>query len=160
VVNTTKKQQLSDEYKPIALGFHFLSNTIYMTFTIEQIKAAHSKVKSGADFPRYIRDLIQLGVTGYATYVADGHTVYSGEGDFHISSEPKYAALNIAEHSDKEQFIKDLRNHQQGNTDYPTFCSDCAASGVEKWEVHMGRMICAYYDREGNELLIEHIPSP
>lgn len=31
-------------------------------FTIEQIKEAHSKVKSGADFPNYIQDLIILGV--------------------------------------------------------------------------------------------------
>ncbi|MGB4398918.1 MAG: DUF1398 family protein [Daejeonella sp.] len=34
-------------------------------FTAEQIKAAHSKVKSGADFPAYIQDIKALGVTGY-----------------------------------------------------------------------------------------------
>lgn len=34
-------------------------------FTTEQIHAAHSKVKSGADFPNYIRDLKQLGVVYY-----------------------------------------------------------------------------------------------
>ncbi len=33
-------------------------------FTIEQIKEAHAKVKSGADFPNYIHDLIILGVKG------------------------------------------------------------------------------------------------
>lgn len=27
-------------------------------FTLDQIKAAHNKVKSGADFPAYIQDLI------------------------------------------------------------------------------------------------------
>ncbi len=26
-------------------------------FTVEQIKTAHSKVKSGADFPAYIQDI-------------------------------------------------------------------------------------------------------
>ncbi len=26
-------------------------------FTVEQIKAAHSKVKSGADFPSYIKEI-------------------------------------------------------------------------------------------------------
>ena len=29
-------------------------------FTIAQIKEAHDKVKSGADFPKYIQDLINL----------------------------------------------------------------------------------------------------
>ena len=32
-------------------------------FTIQQIKDAHSKVKSGADFPKYMQDIIALGVT-------------------------------------------------------------------------------------------------
>lgn len=32
-------------------------------FTVEQIKTAHSKVKSGADFPAYIQDIKKLGVT-------------------------------------------------------------------------------------------------
>jgi uncharacterized protein YbcV (DUF1398 family) len=41
-------------------------------FTIEQIKIAHTKVRSGADFPNYIQDLINLGITSYETYVADG----------------------------------------------------------------------------------------
>jgi hypothetical protein len=35
-------------------------------FTIEQIKQAHVKVKSGADFPAYIKYLKQLGVRYYA----------------------------------------------------------------------------------------------
>ncbi len=42
-------------------------------FTLEQIKSAHSKVKSGADFPNYIQDLINLGIKSYHTYVSDGH---------------------------------------------------------------------------------------
>ena len=31
-------------------------------FTIQQIKEAHSKVKSGSDFPKYVQDIIALGV--------------------------------------------------------------------------------------------------
>ena len=30
-------------------------------FTIEQIETAHSKMKSGAEFPSYINDIKQLG---------------------------------------------------------------------------------------------------
>lgn len=127
-------------------------------FTLDQIKAAHSKVMSGADFPNYVQDLIQLGVTFYETYVSDGHTDYLGTNGYKTSSDPKYSELIIAEQCDVEQFRLDLKAHQQGKTDYATFCNDCAKSGVEKWTVRMDKMTCTYYDKSGNELLEEVIP--
>ncbi len=129
-----------------------------MSFTIDQIKAAHSKVKSGADFPAYVQDLIKLGVAAYETFVHDGHALYFGKDDFTAISEAKYPEITVAESSDKEQFISDLKNHQSGGTDYMTFCSDCAKSGVEKWVVNTGKMTCTYYDKAGNNLLVEQIP--
>lgn len=42
-------------------------------FTLDQIREAHAKVKSGADFPHYIQDLIVLGVQKYDIFVHDGH---------------------------------------------------------------------------------------
>lgn len=128
-------------------------------FTIEQIKAAHSKVKTGADFPNYIQDLIQLGVTSYDTFVTDGHTDYFGKAEYKASSPAKYDWLTIAEESNTEQFKTDLKAHQQGKTDYMTFCSDAAKSGVEKWIVCMDKMTCTYYDNAENEMLTEMIPS-
>jgi len=127
-------------------------------FTLDQIKAAHAKVKSGADFSNYVQDLIKLGVTFYETYVSDGHTDYLGMNDYKTSSAPKYSQLIIGERSDVEQFRLDLKAHQQGKTDYATFCNDCAKSGVEKWTVRMDKMTCAYYDKAGNKLLVEAIP--
>jgi uncharacterized protein YbcV (DUF1398 family) len=127
-------------------------------FTVEQIKSAHSKVKSGADFPTYIQDIKILGVTSYETYVTDGHTNYYGANDYKASSSAKYEALTIAQTSNIEQFKADIKAHQQGKTDYPTFCSDCGKSGIEKWTVCMEKMTCTYYDLAGNEILVEHIP--
>jgi len=129
-------------------------------FTIEQIKTAHSKVKSGADFPNYVQDLLKLGVIYYETYVADGHTDYFGQQDFKISSEEKYDKLIIADNSNLSQFQTDIKAHQQGKTNYPTFCADCAKSGIEKWTVDMAIMTCSYYDKAGNEMLVEIIPQP
>ena len=128
-------------------------------FTIDQIKAAHLKVKSGSDFPAYIRDLKQLGVISYETLVKDGQTIYAGSNHFQATAQPKYALLHIAEEADSNQFISDLKAHQQGKTDYPTFCADCAKSGVEKWAVSLEKMTCTYYDKKGNELIKEQIPS-
>ena len=127
-------------------------------FTTEQIKAAHSKVKSGADFPAYIQDIKKLGVTFYETFVTDGHTDYYGANDYKTSSVAKYDTLTIAQVSNIEQFKTDIKAHQQGKTDYPTFCNDCAKSGIEKWAVCMDKMTCTYYDKAGNELLAEQIP--
>jgi uncharacterized protein YbcV (DUF1398 family) len=128
-------------------------------FTLEQIKDAHSKVKSGADFPAYIKEIKQLGVTNYETFVADGHTDFFGANDYKTSSMAKYDALTIATTSQAEQFKSDLIAHQQGKTNFLTFCNDCAKSGVEKWAVCMNKMTCTYYDKAGNKLLVEIVPT-
>ena len=119
---------------------------------------AYAKVKSGADFPTYVQNLIKLGVTRYETYVADGQTHYIGKNKVTVQSKPKYDTLAVADTSDKIQFVNDLRNHQKGNTNYPTFCSDCAKSGIVKWVVNTETMTCTYYDKLGTEMLIENIP--
>ena len=128
-------------------------------FTIHQIKTAHSKVKTGADFPNYIHDLIALGVMSYETFVFDNHTDYYGKDNFMASSDGSQETLEINGTSNIEQFKSDLKAHQQGKTDYPTFRSDCAKSGIEKWIVVMDAMTCTYYDTAGNEVLVEKIPS-
>ena len=129
-------------------------------FTIEQIEQAHANVKSGADFPAYIQKIKKLGVTGFETWVKDSHTDYLGENNFSISSKPKYAELTISPISDKENFITRLKEHQQGKTDYFAFCNDCAKTGIEKWVVSLSKMTCVYYDKSGNEILVEQIPQP
>lgn len=126
-------------------------------FTIEQIKIAHSKVKSGADFPEYIQNLKKLGVTYYETFVSDGHTDYYGTNEYKTSSPAQYGLLKIEDVPNIDQFKIDIKSHQQGKTDYLTFCKDCAKAGLEKWAVSMGKMTCTYYDKAGNELLVEQI---
>ena len=128
-------------------------------FTIQQIHEAHSKVKSGADFPKYMQDIIALGVTSFETFVFDNHTNYYGKDNFQTSSEGFLEALTIADESNIEQFKADLKAHQQGKTDYMTFLNDCAKSGVEKWIVVMDKMTCSYYDKSGNEMVVETIPT-
>jgi len=126
-------------------------------FTISQIKEAHSKVKSGADFPKYIQELKQLGINQYEAFVTDGHINYYGKDNYTVSSEANYNSLPI-NNSYQEQFLLDLKAHQQGKTNYATFCSDCAKNGVEKWIVDISKMTCTYYDMAGNNVLVENIP--
>ena len=127
-------------------------------FTVEQIKAAHSKVKSGADFPAYIKEIKSLGVTHYETYVTDGHIDYHGANGYTAKVPAKYEPLAIVVMPESEKFKTELLAHQQGKTDYITFIKMCAEKGIKKWEICMDAMTCTYYDNAGNEILIEQIP--
>lgn len=127
-------------------------------FTIEEIKAAHAKVKSGADFPEYIKQLKKLGVTSYTTYVSDGRTLFDGTDDNHITSAAKYPVMSISSETNAGEFKEKLKAHQIGQTDYLTFCNNCATNGVEKWVVNTIDMTCIYYNTADNEVLTEQIP--
>lgn len=127
-------------------------------FSVEQIKAAHSKVKSGADFPAYIKEIKALGVTHYEAYVSDGHIDYHGANNYTAKVPEKYDPLPIAGATNPETFKAQLLAHQQGKTDYLTFLKMCAETGIEKWEICMDKMTCTYFDKAGNEILVEKIP--
>lgn len=129
-----------------------------MKFTLENITAAHQKVKSGADFPQYIQDLKSLGVSHYTTYVSDGNTRYFNTEQQSVHTGSKYDTLIISEKTNLDQFSTRLKLHQQGGTDYMTFCKDCAENGVEGWKIDMEAMTCTYFDKEQNEVLVEQIP--
>lgn len=129
-------------------------------FTIEQIKQAHSKVKSGADFPAYVQDMKLLGVTSYEHYVGDGHIEYKGKDGFSISADAKWQPMQIEPEGNVEGLKHALKIHQQGQTDYLTFCKQSAEAGVNVWIVDMVKMTCIYYDKAGNEMVVETIPEP
>ena len=129
-------------------------------FTLEAIKAAHAKVKSGADFPKYIQELKTLGLKNYSVYVNDGHTDYESLDSETINAPAKYAELSIAQQTNADHFKQQLKVHQQGGTDYLTFCKDCADAGIEKWVVDLPTMTCTYYDTAGESILVENIPQP
>ena len=127
-------------------------------FTIAQIKEAHSKVKSGADFPIYIQDLIALGVQGYDIFVNDGHEEYFGADNYRVSATKTYDTIVISPLANKERFIEFLVMHQDGQTDYLTFCNHAAQCGIAKWSVNIIEMTCTYFDQSSSAILIEKIP--
>ncbi len=128
-------------------------------FTLDQIKAVHAQVKSGADFPQYVQHMKQLGIVAYDLYVADGHARYVGFEQV-LESEPAYPPLAVAATGSQPALAQALTQHQQGHTDYPTFCRQAAAAGVEKWTTRTVELSCTYYDRQGQILVVEAIPLP
>lgn len=129
-----------------------------MEFTIEDISAADQKVKSGADFPQYIQAIKSLGVSHYTTYVSDGNTSYFSRDHQSVHTGSKYDPLIISEKTNLDNFKSKLKLHQQGDTDYYTFCNDCAENGVEGWNMNLDTMTCTYFDSGKHEILVEQIP--
>jgi uncharacterized protein YbcV (DUF1398 family) len=127
-------------------------------FTLEQIKQAHDKVQTGADFAIYIQNLIDLGVEGYDTIVSDGRVAYFGSNSYSVSTDKKYDKIKIAANANKERFIEFLVMHQDGQTDYFTFCQQAAQSGIASWRIAIIEMTCTYFDASGNAIVIEKIP--
>lgn len=122
------------------------------------MKAAHAKVKSGADFPAYVKEIKQLGLVHYDFMVKDGRTVYHGANGFQVSGEPLYAEKAISAAPSTTALRQIIADTQQGKSDFPTFCSQAAAAGVEKWVVDTQAMLCNYYDLAGNSMVAEPIP--
>lgn len=69
-------------------------------FTSDQIALAHSRVKSGADLPRHVQDLIAHGGPCNTNWLTDGHTDYEGQGQ-QLSIVPKCADQTIADIGDQ-----------------------------------------------------------
>ena len=127
-------------------------------FTLAQIESAHSDVESGKNFPAFAKTIKELGVQTFETFVEDGSSIYKGNDGYEVSGVQQYAPLLIYGIVNPEKFIADLRNHQQGNTDFFQFCKDCADSGIFKWIVNLNAKTCTYYDGEGNNIFEEKIP--
>jgi len=127
-------------------------------FTVQQMKAAHAKVKSGADFPKYVQEIKSLGLAYYEYLVTNGTTVYHGENGYEVKSDPIYENTTIANPASAEKLRNYIQAHQQGLTDFLTICRQAAEAGVEKWVVDTQKMMCTYYDLAGNEMMAEPIP--
>jgi hypothetical protein len=80
-------------------------------FTLDQIKLAHSKVKSGADFPAYIQELKVLGVTSYETFVGDGHTDYHGSNNVIVSNPANRQLLPVTRLSHIRRHVREIWNY-------------------------------------------------
>lgn len=129
-------------------------------FTLDQITAVHSKVKTGADFPTYVQDMKALGVVRYENHLSDGHATYHGADGAVLQGPARYAAISVANTPAADNLKQAIARHQQGGTDFLTVSRQAAEAGVEKWEVHILKLTCTYFDKAGNVMMVEEIPLP
>ena len=128
-------------------------------FSLDQIKEAHAKVKTATDFAVYIQDLIKMGVQGYTIFVHDGHEEYFSADNFSVAAKANYNPIPVAPSANKERFIEFLVMHQEGQSDYLSFCNQAALCGIAKWSVDIVDMTCTYFDVSNAAIVIEKLPS-
>jgi uncharacterized protein YbcV (DUF1398 family) len=129
-------------------------------FTLEQINEIHDRLGTMEGFPQYVRALHRLGIEKYDSYLADGHSEYFGKDGHKVISPAVHDTLQISEVSDREKVLEQLDLHSQRKTSYLEMSKGLADSGVEKWSVDTKNMTIAYYDKQGNGLLVEEVVSP
>lgn len=127
-------------------------------FTLQQMKAAHAKVKSGADFPHYVQEIKSYGLKSYSYNVTDGTITYYGENGHQVDAPAIYEPKTINLIASPDELRRIISIHQQGKTDFLTLCEQAAAAGVKKWVIDTERMLCTYEDTDGKEMVVEPIP--
>lgn len=127
-------------------------------FTVQQIKAVHATVKSGADFPRYVQEIKALGLIKYEFIVEDGRTIYYGADNYRVEAPPIYPVKQIDATASAQCLEHNIHIHQKGETDFLTFCAQAAETGVRNWEINTQSMLCTYYDLKGQAIIAEPIP--
>ena len=126
-------------------------------FTLEQINAIHERLGNAKTLPQYLEALKNIGVDKYDSFITDGHSEYFDKGGHKVVSPPVHDKLTIAETSHRESFLKHLHLHNEGKTNYLEMSKGLAESGVEKWTFDTNKMTITYYDKDGNEILVEAI---
>ena len=128
-------------------------------FSLEEIKDAHSKVKSGADFPKYVHYLKKMEMSHYDFFVADGHAKYVHNNGEFIESPAIYEDKAISSTSDATLLKHIIKIHQNGETDFMTFCQQSADAGVVLWRTDVTPMHAIYHKKKNKEKKIKEITS-
>ncbi len=126
-------------------------------FTLEQIDDIHSKFGKMDMLEQYLKALNVIGVCKVDSFLRDGHSEYLGEDGFTLASPPAHDILEVATASNASELLEQLRLHKQHKTNYLQMSKGLASSGVEKWTFDTNAMTLTYFDKTGNEMLIETI---
>lgn len=126
-------------------------------FTLEQIEEIHKNSGKRTSLPEYLQALNTIGVIKYDSFISDGHSEYYGEDGEKLVSQPAHENLIVADISNLEGLMIHLNLHEQGKTDYFQMSQGLADSGIEKWTFDTEQKTIAYYDKAGNELLLEEV---
>ena len=126
-------------------------------FTLDQINDIHAGLGKAETLSQYLEALKNIGVDKCDSFITDGHSEYLGKGGHKVVYPPVHEKLSIAETSNRESLLKHLELHNQRKNNYLEMSKGLADSGIEKWTFDTIKMTLTYYDKDGNEILVEAI---
>jgi uncharacterized protein YbcV (DUF1398 family) len=127
-------------------------------FTEEDIRAAYAKTRTGADFPKLIQDLKNLGIVSYDHMLDTGSNIFRSRGEYSLSVDEMGPPVPVSDQPDSELLKKYISEHQRGLTNYAQICALAGQVGVQKWTCDFYAMTCTYFDKAGRTMLVEPIP--
>lgn len=125
-------------------------------FTLEAIQAAHVQF-TGPDFPKLIQEFKKMGMKTNTVDI-ESELVSYATADEVLQTEGLKARGSVANVANQTAAQVDLARHQEGQTDFQTFCDDMAAAGIYKWVIDLEKMTCTYYDKANQPVIAEVIP--
>ncbi len=127
-----------------------------MAFTLSAIQQAHQQF-TGVDFPKLFKAFKDMGMT-YNIVNVDGTATYVHQSEDDIVTSSVKSNHPVAQKSNKTIVSSVLTRHQQGQTDFETFCDEMAEAGIYKWHIDLKRALVLISTCKTKLYLSELIP--
>ncbi|HCV0555546.1 TPA: DUF1398 family protein [Staphylococcus aureus] len=128
-----------------------------MAFTLSEIQQAHQQF-TGVDFPKLFKAFKDMGMTYNIVNIQDGTATYVHQSEDDIVTSSVKNNHPVAPSSNQSIVQDVLTRHQQGQTDFETFCNEMAEAGIYKWHIDIQAGTCTYIDLKEQAIISELIP--
>ncbi|HDJ7819710.1 TPA: DUF1398 family protein [Staphylococcus aureus] len=128
-----------------------------MAFTLSAIQQAHQQF-TGVDFPKLFKSFKDMGMTYNIVNIQDGTATYVHQSEDDIVTSSVKSNHPVAPRSNQSIVQEVLTRHQEGQTDFETFCDEMAQAGIYKWHIDIQVSTCTYIDLKEQAIISELIP--
>lgn len=128
-----------------------------MAFKLSAIQQAHQQF-TGVDFPKLFKAFKDMGMTYNIVNIQDGTATYVHQSEDDIVTSSVKSNHPVAPSSNQSIVQDVLTRHQQGQTDFETFCDETAQAGIYKWHIDIQAGTCTYIDLQEQAIISELIP--
>lgn len=99
-----------------------------------------------------------MGMTYNIVNIQDGTATYVHQSEDDIVTSSVKSTIPVAQKSNQSIVQDVLTRHQQGQTDFETFCDEMAEAGIYKWHIDIQAGTCTYIDLQDQAVISELIP--
>ncbi|HDB5872182.1 TPA: DUF1398 family protein [Staphylococcus aureus] len=128
-----------------------------MAFKLSAIQQAHQQF-TGVDFPKLFKAFKDMGMTYNIVNIQDGTATYVHQSEDDIVTSSVKSNHPVAPSSNQSIVQDVLTRHQQGQTDFETFCDEMAQAGIYKWHIDIQAGTCTHIDLQEQAIISELIP--